>query len=99
VARGAESTIPVTAVMLAAPKRQATLIPNSIYNCPIMNASAKHEAQRILDRLPADASLEQIQYHLYVVQKIEAGLKDADEGRLITQEELERWIAFPNVAA
>ena len=58
-----------------------------------MNATAKQEAQRILDALPDDASLEQIQYHLYVVQKIEAGLRDAEEGRLLTQEEIERRIA------
>ena len=58
-----------------------------------MDATAKQEAQRILDALPDDASLEQIQYHLYVVQKIEAGLRDAEEGRLLSQEEVERRIA------
>ncbi len=58
-----------------------------------MNATAKQEAQRILDALPDDASLEQIQYHLYVVQKIEAGLRDAEAGRLLSQEEVERRIA------
>lgn len=58
-----------------------------------MNATAKQEAQRILDALPDDASLEQIQYHLYVVQKIEAGLRDAEEGRFLSQEEVERRIA------
>ncbi len=57
-----------------------------------MNATAKQEAQRILDALPDDATLEQIQYHLYVVQKIEAGLRDAEEGRLLSQEEIERRI-------
>ncbi len=58
-----------------------------------MSATAKQEAQRILDALPDDASLEQIQYHLYVVQKIEAGLRDVEEGRLLSQEEVERRIA------
>ena len=58
-----------------------------------MSATAKQEAQRILDALPDDASLEQIQYHLYVVQKIEAGLRDAEEGRVLSQEEVERRIA------
>lgn len=57
-----------------------------------MSATAKQEAQRILDALPDDASLEQIQYHLYVVQKIEAGLRDVEEGRLLSQEEIERRI-------
>ena len=63
------------------------------YNSLAMNVTAKQEAQRILDALPDDASLEQIQYHLYVVQKIEAGLHDAEEGRLMSQEEVERRIA------
>lgn len=58
-----------------------------------MKATAKQEAQNILDALPDDASLEQIQYHLYVVQKIEAGLRDVEEGRLVSQEEVERRIA------
>ena len=58
-----------------------------------MSATAKQEAQRILDALPDDASLDQIQYHLYVVQKIEAGLRDAEAGRLLSQEEVERRIA------
>ncbi len=58
-----------------------------------MSATAKQEAQKILDALPDDASLEQIQYHLYVVQKIEAGLRDAEEGRVLSQEEVERRIA------
>ncbi len=46
-----------------------------------MHATAKQKAQRILDSLPDNASLEQIQYHLFVLQKIEAGLSDAEEGR------------------
>ncbi len=63
------------------------------YNPNVMKATAKQEAQNILDALPDDASLEQIQYHLYVVQKIEAGLRDVEEGRLVSQEEVERRIA------
>ena len=39
-----------------------------------MNATAKQEsAEKILDALPDDASLEQIQYHLYVVQDDRSG--------------------------
>jgi predicted transcriptional regulator len=58
-----------------------------------MNATGKQEAQKILDALPDDTSLEQIQYHLYVVQKIEAGLLDADAGRVLSQEDVERRMA------
>lgn len=58
-----------------------------------MSGTAKQEAQKILDALPDDASLEQIQYHLYVVQRIEAGLRDAEAGRILTQDEVERRMA------
>ena len=51
---------------------------------------AKEEVRRILDSLPDDATLEDVQYRIYVRQAIVAGLRDADEGRVISQEELER---------
>jgi predicted transcriptional regulator len=40
--------------------------------------------------LPEDCTLEDVQYHLYVLQKIERGLKDIEEGRVYTQEEVEK---------
>lgn len=52
--------------------------------------TTKQEVSELLNRLPADCSLEDIQYHLYVLQKIERGLKDAEEERLYTQEEVEK---------
>jgi len=52
--------------------------------------SAKQEVRKILDQIPDDASFEDIQYHIYVCQKIERGLKDVHEGRVLTQEEVER---------
>ena len=56
----------------------------------------KDEVKQILDKLPDDCSLEDIQYHLYVLQKIENGLKDVEEGRVISHEEVEKkmqkWI-------
>lgn len=55
--------------------------------------SPKQEIRKLLARLPEDCSLEDIQYHLYVLQKIERGLKDAKEGRVYTQEEVEKRMA------
>lgn len=55
--------------------------------------SAKQEVNSLLNRLPEDCSLEDIQYHLYVLQKIERGLKDAEEGRVYSQEEVEKMMA------
>jgi len=61
-----------------------------------MPRSAKEEIRDILDRLPDDASFEDIQYHIYVCQKIERGLEDAREGRTLSQaqaeESLARWL-------
>jgi predicted transcriptional regulator len=55
--------------------------------------TAKEEVSELLNRLPNDCSLEDIQYHLYVIQKIERGLKDIEEGRTYTQEEVEKMMA------
>ena len=53
-------------------------------------STAKEEVRKILDRLPDDSSFEDIQYHIYVREKIEHGLADIREGRLLTQEEVEQ---------
>jgi len=55
--------------------------------------TAKQEVSKLLESLPDDCALEDIQYHLYVLQKIERGLKDVDEGRVYTQEEVEKMMA------
>jgi predicted transcriptional regulator len=55
--------------------------------------TVKQEVSELLKRLPEDCSLEDIQYHLYVLQKIERGLQDAKEGRIYTQEEVEKLMA------
>ena len=53
----------------------------------------KEEVSSLLTRLPDDCSLEDVQYHLYVLQKIERGLKDMEEGKVYTQEEVEKRMA------
>jgi len=53
-------------------------------------SSVKEEVREILDKLPDDASLEDVQYHIYVRQKVERGLKDVEEGRVLSTEEVER---------
>ena len=60
---------------------------------------AKDAVRALLDRLPDDCSLEDVLYHVYVVQQVEEGLKDARDGRLIPHErvmrELRRRYAAP----
>lgn len=59
--------------------------------------TVKQEVSNLLKRLPDDCTLEDVQYHLYVLQKIERGLKDAEQGRVYTEEEVEKmmskWLA------
>lgn len=55
--------------------------------------TAKDEVRRILDALPEDASLEEIQYRIYVRQAIDVGLRDIAEGRTLSQEEIEQRVA------
>ena len=58
--------------------------------------TAKQEVHQLLDELPDEATLEDIQYHLYVKQKITQGLADIAAGRVLSQDEVEqrfaRWI-------
>lgn len=56
-------------------------------------ATAKQDARKILDGLPEDASLEDIQYHLYVLQRIESGRQDIEAGRVVSQGEVEQRLA------
>jgi len=55
--------------------------------------SAKEAVFKLLENLPDDATIEDIQYHLYVLQKIRAGQEAADAGDLIPHEEVMRDLA------
>lgn len=53
-------------------------------------STAKEEVRKMLDQIPDDSSLENIQYHIYVRGKIERGLEDIKEGHILSQEEVEQ---------
>ena len=53
----------------------------------------KEEVKAILSRLPDDCSLEDVQYHLYVLQKIDRGLKDVEERKVYTEEEMDKRLS------
>ena len=59
-------------------------------------ATAKQEVEHLLQNLPDDATLEDIQYHLYVLEKINRGMDDVAAGRVYTvaqaRERLGRWL-------
>jgi predicted transcriptional regulator len=50
----------------------------------------REEAQKLLDKLPDQASWEDLMYEIYVSKKIEQGIKDADEGNLLSHEEAKK---------
>jgi len=46
----------------------------------------------MLDHLPDDATLEDIQYHLIVRQKIERAIEEADHRQVLSHEDVEERI-------
>ena len=59
--------------------------------------TAKEEVRELLDKIPDTASFEDIQYHIYVREKIRKALEDVEQGRVFSQEEAEarfqKWLA------
>ncbi len=51
---------------------------------------AKEEVRRLLDQLPDDTSLEDIQYHIYVQQKIDRGLNDVKTDNTLSETEFDK---------
>jgi predicted transcriptional regulator len=43
----------------------------------------KEKVRALLDRLPDDCTMDDILYHLYVLQEISHGLADVDRGKTI----------------
>ena len=52
--------------------------------------TAKQEVEALLNKLPDDCSLEDIQYHLYVIEKVRNGLEAAESQGTVSQEEVEQ---------
>ena len=63
----------------------------------LANMQAKQAVRELLDKLPDDCTLEEVVYHLYVLQRLSQGEDEADAGDLIphaqVQQELrQRWL-------
>jgi predicted transcriptional regulator len=48
----------------------------------------KEEARRLVEKLPEDATWDDVMHEIYVRQSIEAGLADAEAGRLTNVEDV-----------
>jgi len=59
-------------------------------------STAIQDVKDLIDHLPEDASIEDIQYHLYVFEKIRRGQADISNGRHFSSEEarerLSKWL-------
>jgi predicted transcriptional regulator len=56
-------------------------------------SNPKDEALQLIQNLPADSTFEDIQYHIYVREKVEKGLKDIEAGHTLTQAQVEEKMA------
>ncbi|MBI5214533.1 MAG: hypothetical protein HY960_02145 [Ignavibacteriae bacterium] len=52
--------------------------------------TVKDKVRSLLDTLPEDCTMEDIQYHLYVVEKIQRGIERAETEGTFRQEEVEQ---------
>ena len=58
--------------------------------------TTKQDVEQLLQKLPDDCSIEDVQYHLYVLDKVRRGLGDAKANGTLTHEEVEsrlsKWL-------
>ena len=59
-------------------------------------STTKQDVESLLNKLPDNVSVEDIQYHLYVLDKVRRGIDDAQANGTLTQEEVEnrfsKWL-------
>ncbi len=55
-----------------------------------MPISGKQAALRMIERLPDDVSLEDVMYELYFRQRVDRGLRELDEGKTVSHQEVKR---------
>jgi hypothetical protein len=53
-------------------------------------SKAKQQVMELLEDMPDTSTLEEIQYCLYVRQKIQRGIDDIEAGRASSQEQVEK---------
>jgi len=58
--------------------------------------TTKELIRKLLDQMPDDATIEDIQYQIFVLQKIQAGEEDLEAGRIVAHDQvmqdLARWV-------
>ena len=58
--------------------------------------SVKEQVKEMLDVLPEDTTYDDIHYHLFVREKIDKGIADIEQGKIVTEEEMDarfkKWL-------
>ena len=54
--------------------------------------AAKQDALHTINQLPDTTDMEEIMYHLYVLDKVRKGQEAVENGKTLTSEELQREI-------
>lgn len=50
----------------------------------------KEEAKKIIDKLPEQATWDDVMYQIYVKKKIESSIKAVEDGKVISHEEVKK---------
>lgn len=58
--------------------------------CTMPSTSVKEAAHQLIDQLPDEVSWDDLAYQIELRASIERGLADADAGRFISQEDVEK---------
>lgn len=58
-----------------------------------MKTTPKETALRLIESMPADASLEDIMYELYFRQRVNRGLRELREGHTVSHREVKRGLS------
>ena len=74
---------------------RATSTPRSVKRPPTRKRAAtpKQQVQQLLREMPEDCTIEDIQYRLYLVEKLRRRTQQADEGDFVSHAEVKRRLA------
>ena len=53
-------------------------------------ATTKEDIRKMLEALPDDATWEDVQHSIYIRERVERGRREADEGKILEEDEVER---------
>jgi predicted transcriptional regulator len=58
-----------------------------------MRTAVKEETIQLIEKMPDDCTVEDILYELYLKQKVDKGLQDIREGRVVEHEDVKQRVA------